>query len=91
LLPLYHKHGLAHLLSLIDGEFAFVLVDEKNESYLAARDPMGIRPLFYGRTKANGAIAFASEAKALQGLCNEIKPFPPGYYYQDVLLFAIKI
>ena len=49
---------------------------------IAARDPIGIRPLFYGYD-ADGAIVFASEAKNLVGLCDEICPFPPGHYYAD--------
>src|SRR5699024_5201017 len=44
------------------------------------RDPIGIRPLFYGYSES-GAIAFASEAKNLVGLCKKIYPFPIGSYY----------
>ena len=50
------------------------------DSLVAARDPIGIRPLFYGYDRA-GAIVFASEAKNLVGLCAQIFPFPPGHYY----------
>ena len=32
---------------------------------MAARDPMGIRPMFYGYSKKEHQICFASEAKAL--------------------------
>ena len=54
----------------------------KNDRLIAARDPIGIRPLFYGHL-SDGSIVFASEAKNLVGLCDVIKPFPPGYYYVD--------
>ena len=48
---------------------------------IAARDPIGIRPLYYGYCE--GDIIFASEAKNLTGLCEKILPFPPGHYYKD--------
>ena len=67
---------------MLDAEFAFILFDAETGSYLAARDPIGIRPLFYGYD-SRGVIVFASEAKNLVGLVGEIHPFPPGHYYQD--------
>ena len=45
------------------------------------RQPIGIRPLYYGYDK-NGAIVFASEPKNLVGMCEHIMPFPPGHYYR---------
>ena len=44
----------------LDAEFAMVIYDGKKDSYIAARDPIGIRPLFYGYLKADGSITFAS-------------------------------
>ena len=78
LLPLYEKYGF-DLFKMLDAEFALILYDGKNERLIAARDPIGIRPLFYGYR--NGDIIFASEAKNLVGLCDEIMPFPVGHYY----------
>ena len=49
---------------------------------MAARDPIGIRPLYYGYDKT-GAILFASEPKNLVGLAARIMPFPPGCYYKN--------
>lgn len=83
LAPLYKKFGLAILCKYLDAEFAMVLYDETTGSLMAARDPMGIRPLFYGYTKNDGKISFSSEAKGLIDLCDDIYPFPPGSYYQD--------
>lgn len=80
LLPLIQKFGLKETLDLLDGEYAFVGFDSKSGETFAARDPMGIRPLFYGET-SSGSLAFASEAKALREFCTTIKPFPPGHYY----------
>lgn len=80
LIPLYREYGLAKLCAVLDGEYAFCLYDRVTETYIAARDPMGIRPLFYGYD-SEGKICFASEVKALQSYCDDIKPFPPGHYY----------
>ena len=79
LLPLFHEYGLG-MFARLDAEFALVIYDAASDSLIAARDPIGIRPLFYGYDRA-GAIVFASEAKNLVGLCGEIRPFPPGHYY----------
>lgn len=81
LLPLYREYGV-EMFRILDAEFACILFDAETGSYLAARDPIGIRPLFYGYD-SRGVIVFASEAKNLVGLVGEIHPFPPGHYYQD--------
>mgnify|MGYP000320293462 CR=1 FL=1 len=64
----------------LDAEFAMILYDSRKKLLIAARDPIGIRPLFYGYSES-GHIAFASEAKNLVGLCKKIYPFPIGSYY----------
>jgi asparagine synthase (glutamine-hydrolysing) len=81
LLPLYEKWGMKGLVDSLDAEFALVIWDEEKQLLLAARDPMGIRPLFFGKTKGEGLMAFSSEAKALIDVCNEIEPVRPGHYY----------
>ena len=81
LLPLYFEYG-TEMFSMLDAEFALILYDGKTKSFLAARDPIGIRPLYYGYDDA-GVIVFASEAKNLVGLCKTIRPFPPGHYWKD--------
>jgi len=81
LLPMYHEYGL-HMFTMLDSEFALILYDSKSDSLIAARDPIGIRPLFFGYLD-DGSIVFASEAKNLVSLCAEITPFPPGHYYAD--------
>ena len=81
ILPLYREHGLK-MFAELDAEFAMILYDAEKDSLIAARDPIGIRPLFYGYLD-DGGIVFASEAKNLVGLCKEITPFPPGHYYAD--------
>ncbi len=82
LLPMYEEYG-EKMFSMLDAEFALVLYDGQKDEYIAARDPIGIRPLYYGYLK-NGAIVFASEPKNLVGLAEgKISPFPPGTYYRN--------
>jgi asparagine synthase (glutamine-hydrolysing) len=79
ILPLYYKYGL-EMFRHLDAEFAMILYDSRRQWLIAARDPIGIRPLFYGYSES-GKIAFASEAKNLEGLVRKIYPFPIGSYY----------
>ena len=81
ILPMYFEYGEA-MFSMLDAEFACILYDGRTGQFLAARDPIGIRPLYYGYD-TKGAILFASEAKNLVGLTEKIMPFPPGCYYRD--------
>lgn len=81
LLPMYREFGL-DMFEMLDAEFALILYDSKKDSFVAARDPIGIRPLFYGES-SHGSMLFASEAKNLVGLTDKIMPFPPGHYYAD--------
>lgn len=79
LLPLYEVYG-TDMFAHMDAEFALVLYD--GTGLVAARDPIGIRPLYYGYL-SDGSVIFASEPKNLVGLCSRILPFPPGHYYKD--------
>ena len=81
LLPLYKEYGVG-MFAMLDAEFACVIYDGDAKEYIAARDPIGIRPLYYGYDK-DGVILFASEPKNLIGLSDKIMPFPPGYYYKN--------
>ncbi len=81
LLPLYREYGV-DMFRMLDAEFALILYDGVSGQFIAARDPIGIRPLYYGYD-AKGVIVFASEPKNLVGLCEKILPFPPGCYYKD--------
>ena len=78
LLPLYKEMGVDMFKSL-DAEFALIIYD--NNKLIAARDPIGIRPLYYGYYNSN--IIFASEPKNIVGIVDKILPFPPGHYYID--------
>ncbi len=80
ILPLLADKGLVEMARELDGEFALVIYDEKNDKFMAARDPIGIRAMFYGKTAA-GDICFASEMKALSKTCETVMPFPPGHVF----------
>lgn len=79
ILPLYERMG-CEMFKELDAEFAMIIYDRKRDELVAARDPIGIRPLYYGYDK-KGNIIFASEPKNLVGLAERIMPFPPGHYY----------
>ncbi len=75
---MYETYG-TDMFRMLDAEYACVIYDAKKQKLIAARDPIGIRPLFYGYPK-DGEIVFASEAKNLTGLVEKVFPFPPGHY-----------
>lgn len=81
ILPLYQEKGDAFLDDL-NGIFGFAVYDSKENTFLAARDHMGIIPLYMG-WDANGTFYVASELKALEGVCTKIEIFPPGHYYSS--------
>lgn len=81
LLPMYREYGV-DMFRMLDAEFALILYDGRTNEYVAARDPIGIRPLYYGYDN-QGVIVFASEAKNLTSICSNIRPFPPGHYYKN--------
>ena len=81
LLPLYKEYG-TDMFKMLDAEFVCVIYDNKNREFIAARDPIGIRPLYYGYD-GEGNIIFASEPKNLVGLTDKIMPFPPGHFYRQ--------
>ena len=47
LLPLYRKYGV-EMFRMLDAEFALIMYDGTTGEFIAARDPIGIRPLYYG-------------------------------------------
>ena len=81
ILYLYDEYGPA-CARMLGGIFAFVLYDQKTGEYFAARDHMGICPLYVGWDE-EGATHFSSEMKALDRYCAKIEEFPPGCYYQS--------
>ncbi len=82
IIPMFLEKGIKQTACELDAEFVCVIYDSDQDKYFAARDPIGIRPMFYGYTE-QGDIMFASEMKSLHEICKEVKPFPPGHYYED--------
>ena len=81
ILPLYKEYG-TDMFARLDAEYAMVIYDAEKDDFVASRDPIGIRPLFYGYSES-GKIVFASEAKNLVDLVDEVRAFPPGCYYAE--------
>jgi asparagine synthase (glutamine-hydrolysing) len=81
ILPLYREYG-ANFLEHLNGIFAFALYDIENDRYVVGRDHIGIIPLYQG-WDAEGRYYVASELKALEGVCTEIREFLPGTVYDS--------
>lgn len=62
ILHLYNKGGIEQTASLLDGVFAFILLDTANKKVFLGRDTYGVRPLFRAMTE-DGFLAVCSEAK----------------------------
>ena len=61
ILPLWQEYG-TDMFAGLDAEFAMIIYDSASDSLVAARDPIGIRPLFYGYLE-DGGIVFASPGR----------------------------
>ena len=73
-----YKEWSIDMLTRLDGMFAFVIYDRKQNVHFAARDPMGVKPLY--KSRAKGLTCFASEMKALLKVGGLIEEILPGYY-----------
>ena len=78
IIPLYELKGV-NFLNDLNGIFAFALYDSSTNTYLIARDHMGIIPLYMGWDDKN-VFYISSELKSLEGVCDKIELFPPGHY-----------
>ncbi|WP_412972848.1 asparagine synthase B [Glaciecola sp. MF2-115] len=78
ILPLYQQEGV-NFIDKLEGMFAFVLYDQESNTYLIARDHIGIIPLYTGFDEF-GNFYVASEMKALVPVCKTVQEFPPGHY-----------
>ena len=70
---------MASIINRLDGIYSFILYDRTDNSFLIARDPIGVNPLYYG-ISINNEVYFASEMKCLTDVCVAVQPFPPGHY-----------
>jgi len=74
------RTGQSRWISKLDGMFAFVLATR--DRIIAARDPLGIKPLYVARI--GDGHAFASELKAFDGVdVTEIETIPPGALFDS--------
>ena len=94
IIHLYKRYGIEHTLTMLDGVYGFILCDIKLNKIFVARDPMGVRPLYFlsaynkseGFDKITSNIyGFASELKCLSyfkqvGLADKISHISPGTY-----------
>lgn len=93
IIHLYLKYGIEQTLHMLDGVYAFILYDNRittdlNNKVYIARDPFGVRPLYYLNNNKNPLInlyGFSSELKCLENfynnsVYNSISQFTPGTY-----------
>jgi asparagine synthase (glutamine-hydrolysing) len=83
ILHLFEEQG-AQVAKTLQGMFAFAI--SQGDRLLLARDPIGIKPLYYGLRspgQTNQRLYFASELKALVDWVDEVHEFPPGAYYDS--------
>lgn len=81
ILHLYKKFGIEYTLNILDGVFAFILYDLNNKKTYIARDPYGVRPLYY--FSENNVLGFSSTLKCINNIVNNqnnIENFIPGNY-----------
>uniref|UniRef100_A0A7S2PCN2 asparagine synthase (glutamine-hydrolyzing) n=1 Tax=Leptocylindrus danicus TaxID=163516 RepID=A0A7S2PCN2_9STRA len=79
LLPLYYEHGpKIQMVDSLRGMFSFIIYDKSKDLFMAARDHIGITPLYIGWGN-DGSIYIASEMKGLHEHCNRLQQFPPGH------------
>jgi asparagine synthase (glutamine-hydrolysing) len=78
ILYLYHEYG-ANFLNMLNGIFAFVLYDQQKKTFMVARDPIGVIPLYRG-WDTEGNLYVASEMKAIVHACPKLEEFLPGHY-----------
>ena len=81
IIPLYESKGV-NFLNDLNGIFAFALYDSSKDTYLIARDHIGIIPLYMGWDNKN-IFYVSSELKSLEGVCDKIELFPPGHYLES--------
>lgn len=92
IIHLYKKFGIEYTLKVLDGVFAFLLLDNSvnNTKLFAARDPYGVRPLYMFNETVFNVTGFASTMAMLQPIINvysscKITHLKPGSYNTYVL------
>jgi asparagine synthase (glutamine-hydrolysing) len=106
IIHLYMNYGIDQTLTMLDGVFSFVLLDNRihekdlTSKIYVARDPFGVRPLYILAPKMNddynpnfrefNIIGFASEIKVLSEFFNKLESLPEYEYFFSLLVFLAK-
>ncbi len=81
ILALYAQYGIA-MFARLRGMFAIAIWDNQEQKLTLARDPLGIKPLYWatGPAGSNALFAFASQVKTLQRVPGvDLSPNPAGH------------
>ena len=78
ILQVYDRYG-PNCAALLDGMFAIAIMD--GDDLFLARDPLGIKPLYYAVDQ--NRLFFASEIKALTRQSGNIREFPAGHWWHS--------
>ena len=81
IIHMYKKYGIEYTLQNLDGVFAFTLYDSNTNTAYIARDPFGVRPMYYGQTH-DELIVFSSILKQVSDLCKDCHVFKAGTYLE---------
>lgn len=78
ILSLYLDKGIEYTCKHLRGEWSFILFDTTKNMLMVARDSLGKRPLYIG--KSDDSLGFCSEPISLIDTFDEIQQFPPATY-----------
>ncbi|MBA0615314.1 hypothetical protein Godav_015468, partial [Gossypium davidsonii] len=78
---LYEEYG-EDFVDMLDGIFSFVLLDTRDNSFVVARDAIGVTSLYIG-WGLDGSVWISSELKGLNDDCEHFESFPPGHLYSS--------
>lgn len=82
IIHLSDQYGFENILPQLSGDYAIIL--KTNNTVFFARDPIGVRPLFYGYTR-DGDFALASYARILTEFCDVVTQVKPGWGKYDIV------
>lgn len=71
-------HTLEEICPLLDGDFAIVVIDPDNHVIQVARDPYGLRPLFYGVGEDGWKVLTSDEVAYPEGGVDRTGEITPG-------------
>jgi len=78
---LYEEYGMK-MFNYLEGMWAFVIYDRRTDTFLAARDHVGIIPTYIGTGK-NGERYISNELKSISDDCVSVEILKPGHYITE--------